>query len=269
MPDWNDLADAAGARNWILVTALTIGACVRLLKSDTKIPINLPPAWRPRAAMALGIVSSVLVKVQAGTSWKAALIAGALAGVTAILGHELVIDRLFGGNEIPVPGLMVNVAPSAPAPLLGRSDRPPPMPPLPLFLMVLALACASCGAAQHPARYAARGAAVVVLDADAVGTALCHDRTVALEKAEKLREALALAKGCADAHTAIIEGAEAVKAGVNAWDAGGEGKAVCSAVKAGEALRHLVALAIEAGAKVPEPIADALAATAALGGSCK
>lgn len=129
MPEANDIIAAVEKKNWIGLAIIIVAVLVRLTKSDTKIPINIPARWRPWLAMGLGATAGVLMKVSAGMSWRAAALSGLLAGAIPIIGQNLFINSLANGKEIPVPGLMQSPAvdKDAVAPVLGSSQRPPPI----------------------------------------------------------------------------------------------------------------------------------------------
>jgi len=97
-----DLTNLALQHKWIAVSALVIGAFVRLLKSDGPIPINVPARWRPVLALVLGLASAALAQVANGTPWRRALTEGLLAGVIAIVGHDVLVEGVRGGKEIPM-----------------------------------------------------------------------------------------------------------------------------------------------------------------------
>lgn len=92
---------------WWAVAALVIGLVIRLLKSDVKIPINIPAPYRVWIALGLGIVAGACNKVASGMTWRAALLWGLGAAIAAIVGHETLVESLRRGKELPVPGLMV------------------------------------------------------------------------------------------------------------------------------------------------------------------
>jgi hypothetical protein len=95
------LADLIAQGKWIAVLAFVVGLFVRLSKEDvTWFKINVPAQYRAWAAIVLGIVGGVIDKVAAGTAWVPAILAGLLAAVTAIMGHELVVEGIRGGREI-------------------------------------------------------------------------------------------------------------------------------------------------------------------------
>ncbi len=89
----------------LAILSAVIGVVVRLLKSDTKIPVDIPAKYRPLAAAALGPVMGVIDLVVAGDPWHAAAVAVA-SPLLAMAGHELCIEVLRGGEEVSVPLLM-------------------------------------------------------------------------------------------------------------------------------------------------------------------
>jgi hypothetical protein len=109
---------------WIALAAVVINLIVRLLKSDTKIPIDIPAAWRAPLALALGAAAGALSKlVESGnTSWRDALTQGAAAAVLAILAHVFLVGSARGGREITIPGLIKPNTPPGPG-------KPPSIPP--------------------------------------------------------------------------------------------------------------------------------------------
>ncbi len=113
------------AHAWLPLAALAIGLGVRLLKSDTKIPIDIPPQYRVWFAVILGIVAGVLDKAANGTPWKDAIIGGLSATALAVLGHNIVIDSARGGKEFNIPGLIV--PDTAPGPGKPTTLPPPPL----------------------------------------------------------------------------------------------------------------------------------------------
>lgn len=116
---------------WFSLTAIVIGGIVRLLKSDTPLP-TVPPRLRPWLALGLGLLAGVLQAVTTGTPWLQALGSGFSAAVTAITGHELVVESLRGGVEPFAAGDTPNV---------------PPLPMLVLLTAICSLLMA-CGASS-------------------------------------------------------------------------------------------------------------------------
>jgi hypothetical protein len=116
----NDLLDLFLAHKWFAFSALLIGFVVRLLKSDTKLPFSLPPQYRAWLALGLGVADGVLDALANGTPWTMALLGGLGAAMTAIVGHETLVEGLRSGIELPVPGLTKPRDPSA-----GSKKAPP------------------------------------------------------------------------------------------------------------------------------------------------
>lgn len=101
--DMTDLLNLLLAHKWIPAAALAIGFVVRVLKSDTVLPFQIPARARVWAAFGFGIVAGVLDKVASGDTWQNAIVGGLLAGVTSVTGHELIVESLRGGKEMRVP----------------------------------------------------------------------------------------------------------------------------------------------------------------------
>src|SRR5690606_10423248 len=93
------------AYKWIPFAALAIGFTIRALKDDTKLP-TLPPHLRRWALVLLGVASAVLEHKLAGVGWEKATYDALAAALLAMFGHDFVIEKLRGGKEIPIPGLM-------------------------------------------------------------------------------------------------------------------------------------------------------------------
>lgn len=126
--------------------ALVIGGLVRLCKSDSPLPFlrKVPAAWRPRIAVALGIVGGVLGSLESKTPLPVALFGGIVAAFSAISGHEILVEGIFGGAE--------PFGPSTPPSSSSReSRRPSPMHPriallLGPFVLVLLVGCGAVAA---------------------------------------------------------------------------------------------------------------------------
>ena len=121
------LFDLAMQHKWIALSALLIGFVIRLLKSDTKLPVDIPPRYRVWVALGLGIAAGVLDNVANGTPWKTAIIGGLSAAMVAITGHGAIVGSLRGGKEFVVPGMMKPGVPPGP----GKPPSMPPPPPPP------------------------------------------------------------------------------------------------------------------------------------------
>lgn len=122
----SELATLIGQHKWVPIASVVLGVLVRLAKSDTRIPIDIPPRLRVWLAFGLGQVAAVLDVVVAGQPWKQAIFGGLIASVLAIVGHNTIVDSMRGGKEFPVPGLTLPGVPPSPG-------KPPsiPAPPLP------------------------------------------------------------------------------------------------------------------------------------------
>lgn len=126
------LLQLAKDHKWFVLIAVVVGLIVRLLKSDTKIPINVPSQYRKYVALGLALVGAVIEKYAVGgTTWTNALIDGIAAWVLAEWGHKVVIEDVRGGKELPVPGL---IKPGA----SPGSGKPPSLPPV-VGAMILTL----------------------------------------------------------------------------------------------------------------------------------
>lgn len=113
----HNLANLIEQRKWVPLAALVIFLTIRLLKSDTKIPVDIPPRARIWVVFGLSIASGVLEHVIAGKSWTNALVGAGVTAAIAVLGHESFIASLRAGKELPVPGLIIPGArPSPTAP---------------------------------------------------------------------------------------------------------------------------------------------------------
>lgn len=134
---------------WVPLAALVIGIIVRLLKSDTKIPIDIPPRLRVWLALALGAGSAVLEAVTTGLSWKESILNGLLSTGLAVLGQNVVIDSVRNGKEFNLPGLIkpgVSPSPDAPPTLPPAKYTPPNIPPgLSALVVVLGILLTGCG----------------------------------------------------------------------------------------------------------------------------
>lgn len=124
--DPDQLVSLIEHRKWVPLAALVIGVITRLIKSDTKLPIDVPPRARIWVVIVLGATSAVLEKVVDGRTWTSALAGGAVSVAIAVLGHETIIASLRSGKEFPVPGLMVEgKAPSPTAPVTVEAPVAP------------------------------------------------------------------------------------------------------------------------------------------------
>lgn len=88
--------------NRTAAVAALIWIVVRALKSDTRVPINIPSRWRPVVAIALGQVAAGVDAVAAGRPWLDAAADGLIAAGLAVAAHELGVEVIRGGRDVPV-----------------------------------------------------------------------------------------------------------------------------------------------------------------------
>jgi hypothetical protein len=144
--DTQSLVGLLVTHQYALFAALVVGALVRLAKSDTKLPVDVPPQWRKALALALALVAAALEKYALHADWKKALFDGALAWFAAEWGHHLVVDRLRGGKELPIPGLMIpGEKPGPGKPTTIPPDVPPSGPSIMGGMMLLTFCVALTG----------------------------------------------------------------------------------------------------------------------------
>jgi len=111
-------------RAWVPLAALVIGFLVRLCKSDTKFPIDIPPKWRWTAALLLGAVSAVLEKkMNSNLTWLQASVGGVFSFALAVAGHSGIIDGMRSGKEFVVPFMTKPGVPPGPG---KPTSLPPP-----------------------------------------------------------------------------------------------------------------------------------------------
>ena len=134
----DQLAELIAGHEWVAVASLLIGLVVRLLKSDTRLPVDVPAQYRPLVAYGLGAVVGALDAIQGGEPVHAALM-GLLAPSLAILGHVVGIEGLRGGKELPLPKP------------LRRSQRETILPP-PSLIVLLAVGLGGCAGSFEEAR---------------------------------------------------------------------------------------------------------------------
>ncbi len=97
--DFTELSELLAAHKWLAVVALVITAVVRLLKSDTPIPITIPAQWRAWLALGLGTAAGVLDAIVGGSSPLQAILQGLAAAALAITAHDTIVEGLRGGRD--------------------------------------------------------------------------------------------------------------------------------------------------------------------------
>lgn len=230
----------------VALAAAVIGLVVRMLKADVKFLPTIPPRARPWVALALGLVSTVLLHLRPGVPWGQAVIEGLTAGIIAIAGHELAVESARDGKELGWPD----------------DKSPPAAPTLVALLFASSLVLSGCAGGLQP-REQARAAVLMIGEATTRADEACA-KVGAVTKNE------AALKTCADSYDtarASLEGAEAF---VDAWDAVTAKKLGCVIDSAVRALSSISSAASAAGATVPSIVDDAIRlASIFTGGQCK
>lgn len=141
------LTDLVQSRLWVPLASIVLLWLVRLLKSDTKLPIDIPSGW-PRFAIVfvLGAISGVLEKVAGEVpalhydkhTWTSAIIGGLVTSATALVLHNG-WENFTKGKELPLPKALL-VPGESPSP-----GKPPSIPPAGVFLLLLTMGIALVG----------------------------------------------------------------------------------------------------------------------------
>jgi hypothetical protein len=109
----------AGVVAWLPLAMLVLNwVVVRYGKSDTG-GYRIPRRLRPWVPVALAIVASAVAKFGAGASLADALRTAIVGGLGPTVAHELLVESIRNGKEIPVPGMRPVEAPDLPAPPEG------------------------------------------------------------------------------------------------------------------------------------------------------
>jgi len=101
--DVQPLIDALSAHRYAMFAALAVGLLVDAAKQGwftSWLARRLKPSWLPWVAIGLGVAGTVSASFVSGKSLVAALMEGLAAGMTAIAGHEMLIEGLRGGKEL-------------------------------------------------------------------------------------------------------------------------------------------------------------------------
>ena len=119
----NDILQLIQNHKWVPLSAVVIFFLVRLTKSDTTFPVNIPPQYRVWAAYVLGLAGAIVQYYgKGGVTWTQAILEGLIASVMASQTHNMVIGSIRGGKEFAFPGLMIPGACPGPG-------KPPSVPP--------------------------------------------------------------------------------------------------------------------------------------------
>ena len=118
-PELQQIVDLAVSNKWLPVGSLTIGLIVRLFKDDTKFP-TVPPRARALLAIILGVIASVIDKISTDSSYNHALTWGIIAASISIISHDLFIEGVRNGKEIPLPKVLLK----KPIPSITGTEEP-------------------------------------------------------------------------------------------------------------------------------------------------
>jgi hypothetical protein len=99
MTDLSLLIELIKQGQWPMVAAIVIGLIVRLVK-DGRLPLDVPPRYRPGLALVLGVLSGAIEMVAQGRPWAEALFGGVISAAIATLGHGVIIEGFRGGREL-------------------------------------------------------------------------------------------------------------------------------------------------------------------------
>lgn len=86
---------------WMALAVLVMGFVTRVLKSDTKFPIDIPSRWQPVIVLVLGQAYAGLQAVAGGVAWKTAVTQGLVASFLTMGLFDLVVKAAFDGKDIP------------------------------------------------------------------------------------------------------------------------------------------------------------------------
>lgn len=125
------LEKAFVARDWILLSAVLLMGVVALLRylEATK---ALPDAWVPWATIAIAVLTSVGLGLQARQPWLSIVTTGLVVGATAVGSWETIgklIRALLAkirGDAPPAPPILAVTNPT-----VAKDTLPPPPPPAP------------------------------------------------------------------------------------------------------------------------------------------
>lgn len=129
-----DLIAFAKTHAFVLISAIFIGATVRLLKEDTVFPITVKNKrlYAPISIL-LGLGAAAVDHFYFGNAWRTAILRGLFAGFLPVVGHDVVVKGALGAvltragfKDVPVGKLLSIDPPSDPKP----QPKPEPKPPI-------------------------------------------------------------------------------------------------------------------------------------------
>jgi hypothetical protein len=89
----------------VLIASLALGLIGRLLKGDVTWFPTVRNRWKPLVLAALAAVGIGLEHFVNGTDWKQAAWLGLLSLTFPIAGHQIGIESIRGGRELPMPSV--------------------------------------------------------------------------------------------------------------------------------------------------------------------
>lgn len=94
--------DDPSVSGWVVISALVIGALVRMSKAEKLGGVfhRIPARYRSMIPVALGAMSGGLEMLLRGASYKSAAVHAVIAFSLAISGHEVLIKGLRDGREL-------------------------------------------------------------------------------------------------------------------------------------------------------------------------
>lgn len=113
------------AHRWLPVAVVVLGYLVRLVRCDSRFPINLPPRWQPVVAIVLGQAYAVVVAVTGGMRWPWAIVEGFIVAFTTMGLWDLLVKAIWNGHE---PTWMKRAAMASPPRADANCIVKPPTP---------------------------------------------------------------------------------------------------------------------------------------------
>jgi hypothetical protein len=269
--DSNSLGALAGASKWYALAAFLVALFIRLLKDDTKLP-TIPARLRPWLAALAGVVALAVDKLARGASWKDALFNAAIVGLGPIVVHELGVEAIFGGKDLPLPnvgadrasqGREGSVDPSDGAPRPRREARGLPRV---RRLHGLLPSASSSRTASEVTRDVAAASVLLFVQSVELGDTICANIAIDAKNApiDQEKKARDLAKMCAKGKDLALLGARAASSALKAWGAASAGKLACAAGEVLDGLNMIRDALVRAGGVIPDAIDDGIARASAL-----
>lgn len=99
--DISQLLSALGAHRYLFAFVLLAAYARRLTASDSLFPLSVPSAWRPVVTSFVGLGYGVLASVQAGASWRAAILGGVISAATSGFADMLLVAIFANPKSAP------------------------------------------------------------------------------------------------------------------------------------------------------------------------